>query len=108
MSYVIQITKLIITHCLDDKSPIQNSGVSLEAESPQLFTSKDQNSVFGSMTYYGIIKEICMVDYTMFTTLVFKCKWVDNKSGVKMDELGMTFVEFRKVGYQGEPFIMEQ
>jgi len=43
---------------LDDKSTIQNSGVSLEVELPQFSTSKDQNPVFGSMTYYGVIQEI--------------------------------------------------
>ena len=32
----------------------------------------------------------------------------ENKSGVKMDESGMTLVDFRKVGYRDEPFIMAQ
>jgi len=76
------------TKSLDDKSTIQNSGVSLEAESLQFSTSKDQNHVFGSMTYYGVIQEIWEVDYTLFTIPPFKCKWVDNKSAVKMDESG--------------------
>ena len=60
------------------------------------------------MTYYGSIQEIWEVDYTMFTTPLFKCKWVNNKNGVKMDESGMTLVDFRKVGYRDEPFIMAQ
>ena len=42
------------------------------------------------MTYYGVIQEIWEVDYTMFTIPLFKCKWIDNKSGVKIDESGMT------------------
>jgi len=58
------------------------------------------------MTYYGVIQEIWEVDYTMFTIPLFKCKWFDNKSNVKMDESGVTLVDFRKVGYQDEPFIM--
>ena len=91
---------------LDDKSTVQNSGVSLEAESLQFSTSKDQNPVIGSMTYYGVIEEIWEVDYTVFTIPLFKCKWIDNKSGVKIDESGMTLVDFRKVGYRDEPFIM--
>ena len=43
------------------------------------------------------------VDYTMFTIPLFKCKWIDNKSGVKIDESGMTLVDFRKVGYRDKP-----
>ena len=46
------------TKSLDDKSIIQNSEVSLEVESLQFFTSKDQNLVFGSMAYYGVIQKI--------------------------------------------------
>ena len=94
------------TKTLDDKSTVQNSGVSLEAESLQFSTSKDQSPLLGSMRYYGIIEEIWEVDYTKFFVPLFKCKWFDNKSGVKIDESGMTLVDFRKVGYRDEPFIM--
>ena len=62
------------TKSLDDKSRVQNSGVNLEAESLQLSTSKDQNLVVRSMTYYGVVQEIRDVDYTMFTIPLFKCK----------------------------------
>ena len=34
--------------------------------------------------------------------------WVYNKSIVKMDELRMIVVNFRKVDYRDEPFIMAQ
>jgi len=44
----------------------------------------------------------------MFNISLFKCKWVDNKSSVKMDELGMTSVDFWKVDYRDKPFIMAQ
>jgi len=96
------------TKSLDDKSTVQNSGVSLEAESLQFSTSEDQNPVVGSMTYYGVIQEICEVDYSMFTIPLFKCNWINNKSGVKIDESRMTLVDFIKVGYRDEPFIMAQ
>jgi len=85
---------LFYTKSRDDKSTMQNSGVTLQAESMQFSTSKDQNPVVGSMPYYGIIVEIWEVNYTKFIVLVFKCKWVDNKIGVKVDESGMTLVEF--------------
>jgi len=84
---------------MDENSIVQNSGVTLEAESMQFSTSKDTNAVLGSMAYCGFIKEIWEVDYTKFFVLVFKCNWVDNKSGVKIDESGFTLVVFRKIGY---------
>ena len=50
---VVTCTSYEINNCtfytksLDDKSTIQNNGVSLEAESLQFSTSKDQNPVIG-------------------------------------------------------------
>ena len=99
---------IFYTKSMDEKSTIQNFGVTLEVESMQLLTSKDTNPVLGSMAYYGFIEEIWEVDYTKFSVLIFKCKWVENKSGVKIDELGFTLVDFRKIGYRYEPFIMVQ
>jgi len=93
---------------MDEKSTVQNFGVTLEAESMQFSTSKDTNPVLRSMANYGFIEEIWEVDYTKFSVSVFKCKWVDNKSGVKIDESGFTLVDFRKIGYRDEPFIMVQ
>jgi len=58
------------------------------------------------MPYYGVIVEIWEVNYTNFIVPVFKCKWVDNKTGVKVDESWMTLVDFRKIGYHDKPLIM--
>jgi len=99
---------ILYTKSMDEKSKVQNSGVTLEAESMKFSTLKDTNLVLGSMAYYGFIEEIWEVDYTKFFVPVFKCKWVDNKSGVKIDESGFTQVDFRKIGYRDEPFIMVQ
>ena len=44
--------------CMDEKSTIQNCGVTLEVESIQFSTSKDTNPVVGSMTCYGIIEDM--------------------------------------------------
>ena len=43
---------IFYTKSMDEKSTIQNSSVTLEAESMQFSTSKDTNSVLGSMAYY--------------------------------------------------------
>ena len=94
------------TKSLDDRSRVQNSGVCVEAESMQFSSAKDKNPVLGSMPYYGIIQEIWEVSYTKFKVPVFKCQWIDNKNGVERDHFGMTRVDFLKVGYKDEPFIM--
>ena len=99
---------IFYTKSIDEKSTVQNFGVTLEAESMQFSTLKYTNPVLGSMAYYGFIEEIWEIDYTKFSVPVFKCKWVDNKSGVKIDESGFTLVDFRKIGYRDEPFIMVQ
>jgi len=93
---------------MDEKCTVQNTGVILEAESMQFSNLKDTNPILGSMAYYGLIEEIWEVDYIKFSVPVFKCKWVDNKSGVKIDESGFTLVDFRKIGYRDDPFIVVQ
>ena len=90
---------IFYTKSMDEKSTVQNSCLTLEVESMHFSTSKDRNPILGLMTYYGFIEEIWEVDYTKFYVPVFKCKWVDNKSGVKIDESGFTLVDLRKIGY---------
>jgi len=85
---------LFYTKSQDDMSTMQNSGVTLEVDFMQFSTSKDQNPVVGSMPYYGVVVEIQEVNYTKFIVPVFKCKWVDNKTIVKVDESGMTLIDF--------------
>ena len=99
---------IFYTKSMDEKSTIQNSGVTLEAKSMQFSTLKDTNPVLGSMAYNWCIEEIWEVDYLKFFAPFFKCKWVDNNSGVRIDESGFTLVDFQKIGYQDEPFIMFQ
>jgi len=109
ISFMYEVNNCIFyMKSMNEKSTVQNFGVTLEVESMQFSTSKDTNHVLGSMAYYGFIEEIWEVDYTKFSFLVFKCKWVGNKSGVKIDESGFALVDFRKIGYRDEPFIMVQ
>jgi len=67
---------LFYTKSQDDKSIMQNNGVTLEVESLRFVTSKYQNLVAGSMPYYGIIQDILEVSCTKFFVHVFKCNWV--------------------------------
>ncbi|GAU36132.1 hypothetical protein TSUD_292920 [Trifolium subterraneum] len=42
----------------------------------------------------------------MFKVPIFKCKWININSGVRIDELGFTLVDLSKLAYTNEPFIM--
>ena len=85
---------------------MQNSGVSLVAYAMHFASSKDKNPVEAEMTYYGVIEHIWEIDYTTFRVPVFRCKWVDDNHGKKVDELGFTLVDFSREGHQKEPYIM--
>jgi len=50
----------------DKKSTMQNSGVTLKAESMHFASSKNNNPVMASTSYYGVIEEIWEVDYVKF------------------------------------------
>ena len=89
----------------DGKRVTQNSGVKVLAKSEHFASAKDNNPILAEMTYYGVIREIWDVNYTVFRIPVFKCDWVDS-SGVKVDEMGFTCVNLNKIGYKSDPFIM--
>ena len=97
---------LFYTKSQDDKSTMQNSGVSLMVESYHFATIYDDNPRLASMPYFGVIKEIWVLNYVKFTLCVFKCKWVDSNMGVQTDDFRFTLVDLKKLAYQNEPFIM--
>ncbi|KAL5560900.1 hypothetical protein UlMin_030647, partial [Ulmus minor] len=69
-----------------DKITTQNSGVTVEGESLHVSSAKDKNLVYANMSYYGVIEDTGELNYTSFKVAMFWCKWVDNKTGVKVDE----------------------
>ena len=69
-------------------------------------SSKDNNLVMATISYFGVIEEIWEVDYVKFRVLVFKCKWVDCNTGVHVDDLGFTLVDLTKIGSKEDPFII--
>ncbi|CAM8896072.1 unnamed protein product [Rhodiola kirilowii] len=95
------------TKVQDDHTIVQNSGVTLVAETTLVSSARDQNPIYAPINYFGVIEEIWELDYVKFRLSVFKCKWVDN-STVRTDEYGMTLVDFRREGYKEEPFIMAE
>lgn len=90
----------------DNARVVQNSGVSLVAKIMQVSSAKDKNPVVSDMTFYGVIDEIWELDYHHFRIPIFKCIWVDNRSGIKVDDLGFTLVNLNKVGFKDDSFIL--
>ncbi|KAK1359295.1 hypothetical protein POM88_020707 [Heracleum sosnowskyi] len=93
------------TQCQDNKSTVQNSGVSVEASTTEFERGNSITSRDIKKSYYGLIEEIWELDYKDFKVALFKCKWFDIKRGVRVDESGFTLVDFSRVGYEDDPFI---
>ena len=72
----------------------------------QIASAKDKNPIFGELCFYRVITEIWDLDYTMFRIPIFKCDWVDNKNGIRVDDLGFTLVDFSKMAHKSDPFIL--
>ena len=111
--YVFKYHGYVINGChyhtkeRDDLRVTQNSGVSIVATTMQIASAKDKNPVFGELCFYEVIIEIWDLDYTMLKISVFKCDWVDNKNGIKVYDLGLTLVDFNKMTYKSDPFILD-
>ena len=79
------------TKAQDKKSTNQNSGV------------RDGNKD----TYFGVIEEIWELDYGPLKIPMFWCQLVNRVGGgVTTDRYGMTIVDFKKIGYKDEPFVL--
>lgn len=90
------------TKCREGKVH-QNSGISVVATDTHIsneVVTYDQNS------YYGVVKEIWVIDYHFKKIPLFMCDWVDNKNGVKKDPVGYTLVELGRLGHKDDPFIL--
>ena len=68
----------------------------------------DANPCVASIPYFWFIDEIWQLNYVKFIVCVFKCKWVDNKTGVRTDDIGFMLVDLKKLGYHNDSFIMAE
>ncbi|KAL6279600.1 hypothetical protein ACE6H2_016481 [Prunus campanulata] len=91
-SYLINGVKFS-TKAQDDVRTVQNSGVYLLAHTMQVASAKDKNPIVSNMGFYGVIQEIWDLDYQKFRIPVLRCDWIDNTSGLVVDELGFTLVD---------------
>ncbi|CAA7027683.1 unnamed protein product [Microthlaspi erraticum] len=94
-------------HTDDVKRQTQNSGVSYEAFTMCRSNSRDNRHTADIVTYYGVIREIIILDYHMFNVPVFKCTWANKGNGVK-EEDGFTLVNLHlsQAAFIQDPFIM--
>ncbi|CAL2230503.1 unnamed protein product [Prunus armeniaca] len=104
-SYLIKGIKFNIK-AQDDVRTTQNSGVYLLAHTMQVASAKDKNPILSNMGFYGVIQEIWDLDYQKFTIPVFRCDWIDNTSGLVVDELGFTLVDLSKIGHRNDQFVL--
>ncbi|KAL6284249.1 hypothetical protein ACE6H2_015178 [Prunus campanulata] len=104
-SYLINGVKFN-TKAQDDVRTVQNSGVYLLAHTMQVANAKDKNPIVSNMGFYGVIQEIWDLDYQKFRIPVLRCDWIDNTSGLVVDELGFTLVDLSKIGHRNDQFVM--
>ena len=58
LSWVSYKWLLFYTKAHDNNCTVQNSGVTLVAQSMHISSAKDNKSVFVNMSYYGVIEDI--------------------------------------------------
>ncbi|XP_010412528.1 PREDICTED: uncharacterized protein LOC104698838 [Camelina sativa] len=94
-------------HRDDVKRMTQNSGVTYEAFSMCRSSAQDSRQMADMVVYYGVIKEIILLDYHMFQVPLFKCSWANRGYGVKEKD-GVTLVNLHmnQSSFLQDPYIM--
>ena len=89
-----------------------NSGVAIKSHTMSYASRRYRNPSGGDVTFYGELTDIIEICYTNAKKFVlFKCNWVDNRTGKKEDEYKFTLVNFNHSLYSNnratdEPFIL--
>lgn len=78
-------------HTKDGERGTQNSGVSLSANTVCRASARDTRQVEIPVTYYGVIRQIILLDFCEFQYPVFNCDWANIGTGIKVEE-GFTLV----------------
>lgn len=94
-------------HTIDTQNSTQDSGVSIEAETICRSSVRDNSQVVGKVSYYGVIKDIILLDYYTFKVPVFNCDWANPGNGVKIED-GFTLVNLHQGQkmFERDPFIL--
>ncbi|XP_042472164.1 uncharacterized protein LOC122054799 [Zingiber officinale] len=108
--HVISYTGNIINghrfHTIDVGRSTQDSGVSVEDDTIWQSSSTDSHTV-ERLSYYGVIRDIVLLDYYFFKVPVFRCDWANPGTGIKMDD-GFTLVNLHQGlrTFENDPFIL--
>ncbi|XP_074277359.1 uncharacterized protein LOC141600998 [Silene latifolia] len=89
----------------DQKSTMQNSGVTVVASSVE-YVGRGKQPVDITRSYYGVIFDIWELDYVDFSVPLFRCKWADSEKGVQVDDMGFILVDFNVISHIDDPFIL--
>ena len=102
------------TMARDNRHATQNSGVFGMYGTRSYSNNRDDYVQYGGIPYYGRLVDIIEVDYHgRFPVILFKCEWANTATqrGLKIDELGITSVNFSRLVHTGqspddEPYIL--
>ncbi|XP_075507555.1 uncharacterized protein LOC142544385 [Primulina tabacum] len=104
MGYIINGYRF---HTIDVERSTQDSGVSIEADTVCQSSANDYSHTVGRVLYYGVIRDIVLLDYYSFKVPVFRCDWANHETGIKMED-GFTLVNLHQGlrTFEGDPFIL--
>ncbi|KAA0062841.1 transposase [Cucumis melo var. makuwa] len=94
------------TYVHPDMQQLKQAHLHILQNIEEVSSAKDKNPVIGDMSFYGIIEDIWKVSYNTFNTVLFKCKWVDNKTDVQTYDLHFTLVDLSRIRHSSNSFII--
>lgn len=85
----------------------QDYGVFYEAKTICRSSARDTAHVVANVSYYGIIRDILLLDFHTFRLPIFLCDWANIANGVKIED-GFTLVNLHRGQNQlkRDPFIL--
>ncbi|XP_070003065.1 uncharacterized protein [Nicotiana sylvestris] len=92
-------------HTMERDAPCktQNNGVTLSATTDSFASARDQNSIGGTVIYYGAIHDIIKINYwDCFSVVLFRYDWFHNE----IDGYGLTRVYFNQKCSIDDTFVL--
>lgn len=91
----------------DNEKGTQGSGVYIEVETVCISSSKDNTPITRKITYYGVIKDIYLIDFYLFKVPLFKCDQENSQNDVKVqDGLTLTNLHQNLSLFENDRFIL--
>jgi hypothetical protein len=94
-------------HTKDAEKSRQNSGILVEATTICRSSAKDNAHVVGQVVYYGVLRDVIVLDYNTFHVPLFKCDWANISNGIKKED-GFILVNLNEghMQFENDPFIL--